>query len=100
MRVDAGSELFKEKYGLVACWEKSLYASVSIFNVLLFIIKNGIHSHFFTLYIIIPADKGNKTVFLDRDLYLGKLEQRTSNNISVEGDPAIRLLHEQALHAM
>ena len=48
--------------------------------------------------IIIPADKGNKTVVLDRDIYLAKLEQRTSNHILVEVDPAIK--HEQELNAM
>ena len=48
--------------------------------------------------IIIPADKGNKTVVLDRDLYLAKLEQRTSNHIPVEANPAI--IHEQSLNSM
>ena len=48
--------------------------------------------------IIIPADKGNKTVVLDRDVYLAKLEQRTSKHIPVEADPAIA--HEQSLNLM
>ena len=48
--------------------------------------------------IIIPADKGNKIVVLDRDVYLAKLEQRTSKHIPVKVDPAIA--HEQSLNLM
>ena len=45
---------------------------------------------------IIPADKGNKTVILDRDLYLEKLENRTVNHHPVNVDPAIK--HEKLLN--
>jgi len=37
--------------------------------------------------IIIPADKGNKTVVLDRDAYLQKLQDRISNHIKLKKDP-------------
>ena len=42
------------------------------------------------LIMIIPADKGNKTVILDRDLYLEKLENRTVNHHPVNAEPAIK----------
>jgi len=45
---------------------------------------------------IIPADKGNRTVILDRDLYLEKLENRTVNHHPVNVDPTIK--HEQLLN--
>ena len=45
---------------------------------------------------IIPADKGNKTVLLDRDLYLSKLEQRTINHTQVNSDPSLN--HEKLLN--
>ena len=47
---------------------------------------------------IIPADKGNKTVILDRDIYLSKLEQRTTNHVQVDTDPSIK--HEKLLNNM
>jgi len=45
---------------------------------------------------IIPADKGNKTIVLDRDLYLSKLEDRTNKHIPVPTDPSIK--HEKLLN--
>ena len=46
---------------------------------------------------IISADKGNKTVILDKDLYLAKLRDRTSAHNLTNSDPAIA--HEDALNA-
>ena len=46
---------------------------------------------------IISADKGNKTVILDKDLYLAKLRDRTSAHNLTDADPAIA--HEDALNA-
>jgi len=45
---------------------------------------------------IIPADKGNKTIVLDRDLYIFKLEERTNKHKPVPADPAIK--HEKVLN--
>ena len=45
---------------------------------------------------IIPADKGNKTIVLDRDLYVSKLEERTNKHKPVPADPAIK--HEKVLN--
>ena len=46
---------------------------------------------------IIFADKGNKTVILDKDLYFAKLRDRTSAHNLTNSDPAIA--HEDALNA-
>ena len=45
---------------------------------------------------IISADKGNKTVILDKDVYLAKLRDRTSAHNLTDSDPAIG--HEDALN--
>lgn len=37
---------------------------------------------------IIPADKGNKTIVLDKDLYISKLEARTQGHIPLQLNPA------------
>jgi len=47
--------------------------------------------------IIIPADKGNKTVILNKEDYLEKLYNRNSNQIKIEQSPAEE--HEKKLNA-
>jgi AraC-like DNA-binding protein len=37
--------------------------------------------------IIIPADKGNKTIILDKDVYLQKLQDRVSSHTTINKDP-------------
>jgi hypothetical protein len=37
--------------------------------------------------IIIPADKGNKTIVLDRDSYLQKLQERIAPHTPLSKDP-------------
>ena len=45
---------------------------------------------------IVLGNKGNKTIVLDRDLYISKLEERTNKHKPVPADPAIK--HEKVLN--
>ena len=47
--------------------------------------------------IIIPADKGNKTVILDRDTYLDKMRDRVLEHTPIDFDAALQL--EKSLNA-
>ena len=47
--------------------------------------------------IIIPADKGNKTVILDREAYLDKLNDRVKDHVPIDFDAALHL--EKSLNA-
>ena len=47
--------------------------------------------------IIIPADKGNKTVILDREAYLDKLRDRVIDHTPIDFDAALQ--REKALNA-
>ena len=44
--------------------------------------------------IIIPADKGNKTVILDRQTYLDKLQERVQQHRKIDSDPTLQREHK------